>query len=67
MIEAENGDSCGISEQGETPHGGGGSPLAPRKASVRSGNQHKTLTELIIMIGNLSIIRIRQLLITTTL
>ncbi len=44
MIEAENGDSCGISEQGETPHEGGGSPLAPRKASVRSGNQHRTLT-----------------------
>ncbi len=46
MIEVENGDSCGISEQGETPHAGGGSPLAPRKASVRSGNQHRTLTEL---------------------
>ena len=39
-LQRRMGDSCGISEQGETPHEGGGSPLAPRKAPIRSGNQH---------------------------
>ena len=36
-------DSCRISEQGETLHGGGGSPPALRKASVLERLIHNSL------------------------
>jgi len=53
LIGEEGGDSCGISGTGETPQWSdsdrGGSPPAPRKASVWSVNQQENNRNIVFM------------------